>query len=154
MESIWDSVRLSKDGQAAPEETLARLGRCVAEMRKVTCLPGVNPKQVPYLMSWLSSHQWQRATNKAHFYDAGAFTLAQPGDADGEDDDCTKEEVFPYDSRDTHFQLTLFNTDEGMTPRSSIFAYPVPAKEEARSKDTRSPQGPALQLGVEGNNYL
>jgi hypothetical protein len=27
-------------------------------------------------------------------------------------------------------------TDEGMTPRSSIFAYPVPAKEEARSKDT------------------
>jgi hypothetical protein len=103
MESIWDSVRLSKDGPAAPEETLARLGRCVAEMRKVTCLPGVNPKKVPYLMSWLSSHQWQRATNKAHFYEAGAFTLAQPGDADGEDDDCTKEEVFPYGSRDTHF---------------------------------------------------
>jgi hypothetical protein len=34
--------------------------------------------------------------------------------------------------------------DEGMTPRSLIFAYPVPAKEEAHSKDTRSPQGPAL----------
>jgi hypothetical protein len=45
-------------------------------------------------------------------------------------------------------------TDEGMTPRSSIFAYLVPAKEEARSKDTRSPQGPALRLGVEGENYL
>jgi hypothetical protein len=44
--------------------------------------------------------------------------------------------------------------DEGMTPRSSIFAYPVPAKEEARSKDTRSPQGPALRLGVEGKKYL
>jgi hypothetical protein len=27
-------------------------------------------------------------------------------------------------------------SDEGMTPRSSMFAYPVPAKEEARSKDT------------------
>jgi hypothetical protein len=27
-------------------------------------------------------------------------------------------------------------TDEGMTPWPSIFAYPVPAKEEARSKDT------------------
>jgi hypothetical protein len=26
--------------------------------------------------------------------------------------------------------------DEGMTPRSSIFAYPVPSKEEARSNDT------------------
>jgi hypothetical protein len=26
--------------------------------------------------------------------------------------------------------------DEGMTPRSSILAYLVPAKEEARSKDT------------------
>jgi hypothetical protein len=45
-------------------------------------------------------------------------------------------------------------TDEGMTPRSSIFAYLVPAKEEARSKDTRSPQGPTLRLGVEGKNYL
>jgi hypothetical protein len=44
--------------------------------------------------------------------------------------------------------------DEGMTPRSSIFAYPVPAKEEAHSKDTRSPQGPALRLGVEGKKYL
>jgi hypothetical protein len=44
--------------------------------------------------------------------------------------------------------------DEGMTPRSSIFAYLVPAKEEARSKDTRSPQGPALRLGVEDKNYL
>jgi hypothetical protein len=44
--------------------------------------------------------------------------------------------------------------DEGMTPRSSIFAYPVPAKEEARSKDTWSPQGPALRLGVEGKNYM
>jgi hypothetical protein len=35
-------------------------------------------------------------------------------------------------------------SDEGMTPRSSIFAYLVPAKEEARSKDTRSPQSLAL----------
>jgi hypothetical protein len=43
-----------------------------------------------------------------------------------------------------------FLADEGMTPRSLIFAYPVPAKEEALSKDTRSPQGPALRLGVEG----
>jgi hypothetical protein len=45
-------------------------------------------------------------------------------------------------------------TDEGMIPRSSIFAYPVPAKEEARSKDTRSPQGPALRLGVEGKKHF
>jgi hypothetical protein len=41
------------------------------------------------------------------------------------------------------------SVDEGMTPRSSIFAYPVPAKEEACSKDIQSPQGPARQLGVE-----
>jgi hypothetical protein len=44
--------------------------------------------------------------------------------------------------------------DEGMTPRSSIFAYLVPPKEEARLKDTRSPEGPALRLGLEGKNYL
>jgi hypothetical protein len=46
------------------------------------------------------------------------------------------------------------DVDEGMTPRSSIFAYPVFAKEEARSTDTRSPQSPALRLGVEGKKYL
>jgi hypothetical protein len=34
----------------------------------------------------------------------------------------------------TRDPLTL--ADEGMTPRSSMFAYLVPAKEEARSKDT------------------
>jgi hypothetical protein len=44
--------------------------------------------------------------------------------------------------------------DEGMTPRSSIFAYPVSAKEEARSKDTRSPQGSALRLGVEDKKHF
>jgi hypothetical protein len=42
--------------------------------------------------------------------------------------------------------------DEGMTPRSSIFDYPVPAKEEARSKDTKSLQDPTLRLRVEGKN--
>jgi hypothetical protein len=54
------------------------------------------------------------------------------------------------------FHLKFIETphDEGMTPRSSIFAYPVPAKEEARSKDTRSLQGPALRLGLEGKKYL
>jgi hypothetical protein len=45
-------------------------------------------------------------------------------------------------------------SDEGMTPWSSILAYLVPAKEEAHSKVTQSPQGPALRLGVEGKNYL
>jgi hypothetical protein len=44
--------------------------------------------------------------------------------------------------------------DEGMTPRSSILAYLVPAEKEARLKVTRSPQGPALRLEVEGKNYL
>jgi hypothetical protein len=44
--------------------------------------------------------------------------------------------------------------DEGMTPRSSILAYLVPTKEEARSKVTQSPQGSELRLGVEGKNYL
>jgi hypothetical protein len=51
-------------------------------------------------------------------------------------------------------KFSLLLVDKGMTPRSSIFAYLVPAKEEARSKVTRSPQGPALRLGVEGKKYL
>jgi hypothetical protein len=49
--------------------------------------------------------------------------------------------IFPREFNKVHDA-----SDEGMTPRSSIFAYPVPAKEKARSKDTRSPQGPALRL--------
>jgi hypothetical protein len=52
------------------------------------------------------------------------------------------------------FFRIIMALDEGMTPRSSIFAYLVPAKEEARSRDTRSPQGPALRLGVQGKKYL
>jgi hypothetical protein len=84
-ENLLDSVRFSMDGQAAPEETLSCLGRYVDEMKKVACLPDLSPGKVPYVLSWLSSHQWQRATTKAHHYDAGAFTPSQPGEADGED---------------------------------------------------------------------
>ncbi|KAM0830591.1 hypothetical protein ACQ4PT_066094 [Festuca glaucescens] len=89
MDQLWDTVRLSEDSRNADEETLSRLGKCVAEIRKVACLPDLNPKQVPYLMSWLSCHQWQRATTKGLLYESGAFTLAQPGvsDADGEDNE-------------------------------------------------------------------
>jgi hypothetical protein len=59
-----------------------------------------------------------------------------------------------YDEHNSKSSLSMKPSDEGMTTRSSIFAYLVPAKEEARSKDTRSPQGPAHRLGVEGKNYL
>jgi hypothetical protein len=37
---------------------------------------------------------------------------------------------------DVHEKFRHFHADEGMTPRSSILPYLVPAKEEARSKDT------------------
>uniref|UniRef100_A0ACD5V7B5 Uncharacterized protein n=1 Tax=Avena sativa TaxID=4498 RepID=A0ACD5V7B5_AVESA len=88
MEKLWDSVRLPKNGQGPPQETLSHLGRYVDEMKNLVCVSGVNPKKIPYLMSWLSCHQWQRATTKgSYYYDSGAFTLAQPGDADEEDDD-------------------------------------------------------------------
>jgi hypothetical protein len=55
---------------------------------------------------------------------------------------------------DKAWRGVLMGIDEGMTPRSSMFAYLVPAKEEAHSKDTRSPQGLALRLRVEGKKYL
>jgi hypothetical protein len=89
VDQLWDTVRLSEDSRNADEETLSRLGKCVAEIRKVACLPDLNPKQVPYLMSWLSCHQWQRATTKGLLYESGAFTLAQPraSHADGEDNE-------------------------------------------------------------------
>jgi hypothetical protein len=53
-----------------------------------------------------------------------------------------REMVSTIDARDPSLSRPcpccrlLSAIDEGMTPRSSIFAYPVPAKEEARSKDT------------------
>ncbi|XP_047078897.1 uncharacterized protein LOC124689402 [Lolium rigidum] len=78
MVHIWDHVRLSKDGHSAPEETLSRLGRYVDQMKSFTHNQNENPKQVPYLMSWLSCHQWQRATTKGQYYDSRAFALAKP----------------------------------------------------------------------------
>uniref|UniRef100_A0ACD5TBE6 Uncharacterized protein n=1 Tax=Avena sativa TaxID=4498 RepID=A0ACD5TBE6_AVESA len=87
MDNLWDSVRLPKDGHSPPEETLSRLGRCVHQMVKLVPSYGVNPKTNHYMLSWLSCHQWQRATTKGKLYESGAFTLAQPGDEDGEDDD-------------------------------------------------------------------
>uniref|UniRef100_A0ACD5TBE7 Uncharacterized protein n=1 Tax=Avena sativa TaxID=4498 RepID=A0ACD5TBE7_AVESA len=78
MENLWDSVRLPKDGHSPPKETLSRLRRYVNEMKKLACCyDAYSPKQVPYLMSWLSCHQWQRATTKGECYDSGAFTLAR-----------------------------------------------------------------------------
>jgi hypothetical protein len=65
-----------------------------------------------------------------------------------------KRNIIKCMKKDLHGCSSMMAGDEGMTPRSSMFAYLIPAKEEARSKDTRSPQGPALRLGVEGKNYL
>jgi hypothetical protein len=66
-----------------------------------------------------------------------------------------KETIGSWEELTKQFTSNFKSTyDEGMTPRSSIFAYLVPAKEEARSKDTRSPPGLALRLGVEGKKYL
>jgi hypothetical protein len=46
-----------------------------------------------------------------------------------------EDRLSPICTFDTHFYHPRISPgDEGMTPRSSIFAYPVPAKEEARSK--------------------
>jgi hypothetical protein len=77
-QELWNRIRYSDEGRGAREEILSELVKDVAEIEgAVVGLYGHNPKDVPYLMSWLSCHKWQRATTKGSRSNSGAFSLAQ-----------------------------------------------------------------------------
>ncbi|XP_047043160.1 receptor like protein kinase S.2-like [Lolium rigidum] len=87
MEQLWDDrVSLSMEGHGTHSETLSDLGKDMAEITKYTSYQYRNPKKVPYIQSWLSSHKWQRATTKGSCTDSNAFNLAQLS-ISGQDED-------------------------------------------------------------------
>ncbi|CAM0958173.1 unnamed protein product [Alopecurus aequalis] len=83
LQQLWDGIIDSEEGRGAPEETLAGLSMDIAEMKRDI----ENPKEyrktgLPYTLSWLSSHNWQRATTKDTPCSSGGIqTTGQ--DADG-----------------------------------------------------------------------
>jgi len=75
-QELWNKVKYSDEGHAAPEETLLELGKDVAEIKRhIVCIRSfTQPKDVPYLLSWLSCHKCSRSNS-------GAFSLAQAQEA-------------------------------------------------------------------------
>jgi hypothetical protein len=62
--------------------------------------------------------------------------------------------VRPYEHAWPMHRITGPPPHQGTIPQVLILAYLVPVKKEARLKDTWSPQGPALWLRVECEDYL
>jgi hypothetical protein len=65
LQQLWDGVMDSDEGRGAPEETLSGLSMAITEMKRGIENPEEYRKSgLPYTLSWLSSHNWQRATIK------------------------------------------------------------------------------------------
>lgn len=78
LQDLWNSIRYSDEGRSAPAETLSELGKDMAEIKRYMSSPHwLSPNVLPYLLSWLSCHKWQRATSKGSRSNSGAFSLAQ-----------------------------------------------------------------------------
>jgi hypothetical protein len=65
LQRLWDGIIDSEEGRGAPVETLSDLSMDVAEMKRGIEHPEEYYESgLPYTLSWLSSHNWQRATIK------------------------------------------------------------------------------------------
>lgn len=74
LQQLWDSIMDSDEGRGAPEETLSELSVDVTEMKRDIEHPKEYYKSgLPYTLSWLSSHNWQRATIKGAPSSSGSF---------------------------------------------------------------------------------
>lgn len=64
LQTLWDGIRNSVNGRKALEPTMSDLGKGVAVMKE---------EGEPFLLSWLTSHLWQRATTKGSPSESGDF---------------------------------------------------------------------------------
>jgi hypothetical protein len=74
LKTMWDMTKDSDEGHAAPMETLSDLDEDVAQMQK---------GNEQYMLSWLSCHEWQRATTKGKPFYSTAFQTMEQQHADG-----------------------------------------------------------------------
>jgi hypothetical protein len=71
LQQLWNKIKDSDEGRGAPEETLSGLSMDVAKMN-------IAISGMPYTLSWLSCHKWQRATTKGAPSNSSAFrTIGQ-----------------------------------------------------------------------------
>jgi hypothetical protein len=82
LQQLWEKIVDSDEGRASPTETLSGLSMDVAQMK----MDIENPKEysksgLPYMLSWLTSRKWQRATIKGTPCNSEAFqTIGQGAD--------------------------------------------------------------------------
>ncbi|KAF7069292.1 hypothetical protein CFC21_074946 [Triticum aestivum] len=85
LEQLWNMIKHSDEGRGAPEKTLSGLSMDIDEMKR-------DVSGMPYTLSWLSCHKWQRATTKGAAKNCSAFrAIAQHAD---EDTNLVKVETF------------------------------------------------------------
>jgi hypothetical protein len=71
LQKLWNVIKHSDEGRATPVETLSGLSMEVDEMSRD--IPGM-----PYTLSWLSGHKWQRETTKGAPRNSSVFrTIGQ-----------------------------------------------------------------------------
>ncbi|KAM0830595.1 hypothetical protein ACQ4PT_066096 [Festuca glaucescens] len=76
LQQLWNMIKHSDEGRGVPEETLSGLSMEVAKMNR-------DISGMPYTLSWLSCHKWQRATTKGTSSNSSAFrTMGQYADED------------------------------------------------------------------------
>lgn len=76
LQQLWNMIKHSDKGCGAPEVTVSGLNMDVAEMNR-------HISGMPYTMSWLSCHKWQRATTKGTPDNSSSFrTIGQYADED------------------------------------------------------------------------
>uniref|UniRef100_A0ACD5W741 Uncharacterized protein n=1 Tax=Avena sativa TaxID=4498 RepID=A0ACD5W741_AVESA len=66
LQKLWDMIKDSDEGRGTPELTLSGLSMDVAKMNR-------DISGMPYMLSWLSCHKWQRATTKGTLSNSSAF---------------------------------------------------------------------------------
>ncbi|TVT97020.1 hypothetical protein EJB05_57751, partial [Eragrostis curvula] len=64
LKNIWQAIRGSEDGQAAPESTKLSLARDVDEMQRGLYSKGNKLEGTAFALSWITSNRLQRATSK------------------------------------------------------------------------------------------
>jgi hypothetical protein len=74
IQQVWEEIMDSEEGRGAPEKTLSSLSMDVTEMKRDI----ENPKEhrnsgLPYMLSWLTSRKWQRATIKGSLSNSTAI---------------------------------------------------------------------------------
>jgi hypothetical protein len=71
LQKLWNMIKHSEEGRGAPVETMSGLSTEVAEMNRD--IPGM-----PYMLSWLSGHMWQRETTKGTHSNSSVYrTIGQ-----------------------------------------------------------------------------